>query len=364
MNARTALVPVFLALLVVLTGCVAPIPVDDAPFPGSDSAEPTPPSPSDGESVSGETPSGDATPTPVEPRPSPWGEDPIVVGIETPAGSDRDFVPVVREATDYWEQRAERYAGYPVTYRIDPDAENPDVAVRFVENVDQCGNTTEAAGCAPLITDERQIPPSEPVPVYVKTGLSDASTVHVVKHELGHTIGLSHDDEPREVMQSHSVLYTESQVDAVDRAFPWLDADFPVYVDDAGARDPEGAREQVGHALGYYERGADGSVPENLTFRTVGSAAEADVVVRFSDTSPCGPGVASCFATTGPDPDGDGAIEYYTQLRIVIVDTETDAIGWHVGNWIAYSLGAEEEAERPEPFRDADYEERRSQWWR
>ncbi|WP_101294050.1 zinc metalloprotease [Halegenticoccus soli] len=358
---RAALIPVALAAALVFAGCVLPVPVGGP----SDSVGPTEtPSASRGDDAAGggspgaETP----TPTPVEPRPSPWGDEPIVVAVENPGEPGRDFVPLVRDATAYWEENAERFAGYPVSYRVEPDAEDPDVVVRFVDDVRECGDAHEAAGCAPLVTDERQVADSDPLPVYVKTGLSNDSTRLVLKHELGHTLGLTHDDAPREVMRGASVLYTEPRPNATERAFPWRDGTFAVYVDTANASDPEEAREQIGHVLEYYERGADGSVPDNLTFRTVDSPDEADVVVRFGDESTCPTG--SCAATAGPDVDGDGAIEYYTRLRIVLAGVDTEAVGWHVGNWIAYGLGAEEQRERPEPFRDASYEERRGEWWR
>ena len=93
------------------------------------------------------------------------------------------------------------------------------------------------------------------------------------------------------------------------------------------------------------------------------SRSTADVVVRSVETSPCGEGAASCGATTGPDPDGDGAIETYSRLRISLVDLDTDAVAWHVGYWLAYGFGAEDDAEKPPPFRDASYEDRRSEWW-
>ena len=61
--------------------------------------------------------------------------------------------------------------------------------------------------------------------------------------------------------------------------------------------------------------------------------------------------------------DGDGAVETYSELRISLVDLDTDAVGWHVGYWLAFGFGAEPDSEKPPPFRDASYEERRSAWW-
>ncbi|SFR69908.1 matrixin [Halogeometricum limi] len=352
-----------LALLVVVAGCAAPLSGDGSPVPVPDSvsapaAETTPPddSPTDRTRADGATP----VPTAVPDARSPWGSDPIVVAVRDPADTNRDWEPLVREATAYWEEHAERYAGYPVDYEVRPTAENPDLVVEFVRTVPECDGSDDAAGCAPLVTDARQI--DRPETVSVRTGFSDESTVLVLEHELGHTLGLTHDDAPADVMSSRSVLYTTEKPNATERDFPWSDGAFTVYVNTTNVDDAAAKRQQVRHALDYYERGAPG-MPDNLTFTVVDDPAGADVVVEFAETSPCSPNAASCGATRGWDPDGDGAVETYSDVRIVLVDLETDAVGWHVGYWLAFSLGAERDEEKPAPFRDASYSDRRSEWW-
>ncbi|WP_117594268.1 matrixin family metalloprotease [Haloprofundus halophilus] len=295
---------------------------------------------------------------------NPWGDDPVVVAIENRDEPDREFAPLVREATSYWEQNGREYTGFDVAYRVVPDAEDPDIVVEFVDEVPNCSNVTGAAGCAPRITDSRQI--QRPETVSVRTGLSDASTELVLRHEFGHTLGLGHDDEPADVMAASSVLHTEPQPNATERAFPWADPHFTVYADTDDASDPEAAREQIRHAFGYYEEGADENVPGNLTFEYVDSPEDADVRIQFAEDSACDDGPGSCAVSSGPDPDGDGAIEEYERLEITLVELDSDAIGWHVGTWFAtYGLGAENPADKPEPFQDPDpdYDEIRSEWW-
>lgn len=351
---RRVVLTLALVALVVLSGCLG------VTFGGSNS-------PANAETVSASTQAGTDTTATDEPTvdvsgSNPWGTDPIVVAIDAPE-TDRDYVALVREATAYWEQNANQYAGYNVTYRVDPTAESPDIVVSFVDEVPPCGDTRDAVGCAPLVTDATQLDPPEDIAV--KTGLSAESTTLVLKHEFGHTLGLRHDDAPADVMEAESVLYTQPQPNATERSFPWRDPEFTVYVDDANVSDPAGTRDQLRHAFDYYASGADGDerVPGNLTFQFVDDPDDADIVVRFSETSPCGAGAGSCFQTLGPDPDGDGAIETYTELRVTLVDLDTPAVGWHVGNWLAYGLGMEAAEERPAPFRDASYEDRRSDWW-
>ncbi|WP_224333584.1 matrixin family metalloprotease [Haloprofundus halobius] len=333
--------------LLLLAGCLGSLADDggssDVPLPGSSSTS---------------TEQNDATATTGT---NPWGDDPIVVAIENGDEPDREFAPLVRAATDYWEENADEHTGFDVSYRVVPDAENPDIVVQFVDDVPNCANVSHAAGCAPRITDSRQI--QRPENVSVRTGLSDESTELVLKHELGHTLGLDHDDEPADVMAASSVLHTEPRPNASERDFPWADPEFTVYVDDENASDPDGAREQVRHAFDYYEDGADGSVPGNLTFEYVDSPDEADVTVRFSDGSACGGNPGSCAVTSGPDPDGDHEVERYERLDITLVDLDTAAVGWHVGTWFAHGLGAEESEEKPEPFQDDSYRNQHSNWW-
>ncbi|MFC6989665.1 matrixin family metalloprotease [Haloplanus sp. GCM10025708] len=277
----------------------------------------------------------------------------------------RSFASHVRDAAAFWEANADRYAGYPVAYEVRPNATAPDVVVKFVQTIPDCGPTEDAVGCAPRVTAAGQI--DRPETVWIRTGLSDESTRLVLKHEFGHTLGLGHDDAPRDVMRAASVLYTEPQPNATERSFPWDDAAFTVAVDAANASNPDGAREQVDHALGYYESGAPG-MPSNVTFTRVAQADaggdRADVVVRFGPTEGCSKSRGSCINTVGTDPDGDGAIEVYTRAEITLLDVDTTAVGWHVGYWLAFVFGAEDDAEKPPPFRDAGYRERRGEWWR
>ena len=376
---RRPLAAVALALLAVTAGCgslvgaggdAAPA---DAPetttaatvTTGSPPATETTPLPSTTTQPvdSGSTADPTATPatTPVEtaaPRQSPWGDDPIVVGV---AGDPaREYAPLVRDAARFWEANDRRYLGYEVRFAVRPDAPTPDVRVNFTDRIPECGGASDAAGCAPYITDRRQI--RRPVPVWVATGLSNESTTRVLKHELGHVLGLAHDDPPGDVMNASSVLYTRPQVNATDRAFPWNDSTFTVYANLSAAENPAAVREQLDHALAYYERGAPG-MPDNLTFRYVDDPAGADVVVEFTPEGACGGGAASCAGTRGTDPDGDGAVETYTRVRITLAGIPTDAAGWHAGYWLAHALGAEDDAHKPPPFRNASYRERRSEWW-
>ncbi|WP_411964761.1 matrixin [Haloferax sp. YSMS24] len=371
---------VVLVLLVTLAGCTAPVVPGDEPAvttatetpPTDTPATTTAPSSTTQETTTrtDDTTTRQATTTPSPTRAQtttyppasgygPWGSDPVVVAVEAP-NDGRDYESLVREATVFWEQNDARYLGYEVEYAVDADARNPDMVLRFSETIPECSGQADAAGCAPYITDRRQI--DRPETVYVKTGFGDDSTVEIIEHELGHTLGLAHGDEPESLMNATGILYTLPRTNATEKAFPWDDPNFTVYVDDTDANDPEGARDQIRHAFDYYAEGAPG-MPDNLTFTYIDDPEAADIRVSFAEESPCGAGAASCGSVGGYDPDGDGAVETYDRARIVLVDLDTDAVGWHVGYWMAEYLGAEDEADKPEPFRDATYSEQRSEWW-
>jgi len=181
---------------------------------------------------------------------------------------DRDYRPLVRNATAYWTDNSDRYAGYPVTLRVVEDRERSDIHVRFVDRVEDCGthDGENTAGCAPILTEPGQV--DRPVDVRVRTGFSDESTVAVLTHELGHTLGLTHADEPHDVMRAESRLTTPPETNATDRAVPWRTTSLAVHTDygDVPPDERPATDRQVSEALAYYDRGAGGTVPTIVSF--------------------------------------------------------------------------------------------------
>lgn len=136
-----------------------------------------------------------------EPGPNrPWSELPVTVTLDTKTGDDREgFESLVLDGLSYWEEHSEEFAGYAIEYEVDPDLEDGDVVVELVETVETCeasGHDQEAVGCAPIFTGEA----TETATVEIKDGFSDDLTLTTIKHEIGHTLGLGHDDEPIEIM--------------------------------------------------------------------------------------------------------------------------------------------------------------------
>ena len=295
-----------------------------------------------------------------------WQERVLTVSYGTPEGDDRDYGPLVHRALVYWTEHSGAYAGYDVGFRQAEPGEAADIHVEFVEEVGPCGDAAagSTAGCAPVITKPGQV--SRPVGLEVQTELSDDSTIRVLKHELGHTLGLTHADAPAGVMAGTIELSALPTRNASERAIPWRSEDLDVYIDLAGAAPDEhdAVERQVDAALDYYERGADGTVSSDVTFDRTDSPEDADVVVRYADSHDCRDDAGSCGTVTGDDLDGDAAPEYNDRLEVVLVDLETDAVAWHVGRWLGTGFGHDAAAEYPESLRrSAGHAERRCDWW-
>ncbi|WP_049903664.1 matrixin [Halococcus agarilyticus] len=297
---------------------------------------------------------------------NPYPDDELTVALD-PGDADRAFDPLVREALTYWEQNDDRYLDFTVNFTLVPNATDPDLRVTFQSSLERCGEVETAAGCAPRVTRPPQT--ANTVDVRVLDDLSNESTVRVLEHELGHTLGLSHDDPPTRLMRAHAVLTSLPEPNASERTLPWDDPTLTVFADlDAVPADERDAvDEQLRRALSYYDRGADGLAPTNLSFLRVDSFENADVVIHFPADPPCEADARSCGSVYGVDPDGDSALERYTRVDISLTGVDTDAAAWHVARRLALGFGAEngnESAYPPVLRASTDGEERRGDWWR
>jgi hypothetical protein len=369
---REALV-VALAMLLLTAGCVAPaVPGVDQPADGGNGNGDDGASGTTGEGggdagragTSGGGSGSDGTGTEVVGPVDPYGGKTLVVAIDYEVDRTRDYAPLVRRALAFWEANASRHAGYDVSYRLEPGAAEPDFVVSVVDRIGDCGSVDDhSAGCAPYITGPQQFSPPERIRVV--QGLSDESTVQVLIHEFGHTLGLGHDDEPQSVMRARGRLATLPRTDARNRSYAWADDELTLYVDvqnDAGDRPT--VERQVRETIAYFDRGADGTVPENVSFVRTSNRSRADVVVQVGGTNPCDGDSGSCRRIRGLDPDVDNRLETYDRLEVYVFGLEPEAVGWHVGRHLGYTLGLNEEAEYPQPLRSsASYEDRRTEWW-
>ncbi|MCO8254531.1 hypothetical protein NKF26_12030 [Haladaptatus sp. AB618] len=302
------------------------------------------------------------TTTTTEPTPdNPWEKEELVVEIDNTV-NHRNFKPLVREALDYWEENDSRYGDYEVNYTIANDSRYPDILVEFVQDIPKCNDTTRAVGCAPMINGTDRVSSMETV--RIETGYTNESTLQTLKHEFGHTHGLEHGEEPMPLMnESHDVDHLPMpNVD--ERDLPWQSEQLSVFVDYSNVSqfDRDDYQEQIQHALDYYDDGADGTVPEAVSFETTENRSAADIAIDFPDSVQCGDSSeGSCGSFWGISLDMDDEFEFHTRVQINLAGVDEDAVGWHVGYWLGYAFEDDSDDFAP-PFQDADYDDRRDDW--
>lgn len=285
-------------------------------------------------------------------------EDQVVkVAVKYEAQTNRNFSRMLRPALAYWTLRSSKYTNRDVTFRYTPNLWQADIKVRVVDSIEFCDGSSEVTvGCARLgsIDDALQ---GEQVSLRIEKGYSASSTRQVIKHELGHVLGIDHNEEPIPLMNASSLYYTVEQKNATERENPWRNQTLAVYVKHNAAYSDRLAKSEVSEALQYYENGAGGWMAENKTpnFVWAESKESADIVFNLTSENACGFDTSGiCGSRYGVDPDGDGALEYYTHATVVVASLPKDNAGWWAGAMLGYSMGATEKSELPKPFRDQE----------
>jgi uncharacterized protein YceK len=295
---------------------------------------------------------------------NPWANATLTVGLAVTGNDTARYRALAADALAFWEAHAEEYVGYAVAFRLDPNASEPPIQIDVTPAIRSCGNERHVAGCAPHVDDPRHA--TTPIDVRVKGGFTNNSTLAVLQHELGHVLGLDHDDEPRDVMRAKRQLVPTPQPDATNRSVPWDDSTVTVYVDDDRLSPSTRAAvdSQLANTFAYYERGANGSVTAQVAIERVSAKARADVVVTFTSNLSCAASPpASCGTIQGTDSDHDGSVETYSRLSIELSGLDDDVVGWHVGRWLAPAFGLDRPDELPTAFTDTGPAERRADWW-
>ncbi|MCU4752514.1 hypothetical protein OB919_11020 [Halobacteria archaeon AArc-curdl1] len=146
--------------------------------------------------------SPDALPEEREPR-HPLADQTVSVRIENRSDTDHDVETNARDALAYWETHAEQYVGFGVDFEVVTD--DPQLTIAYVDTPEDCqdveGYSELVLGCAPLLRPGNRLP--NDLTAYVVAANRPFGKVRITtKHEIGHVLGLYHDDEPREIMSN------------------------------------------------------------------------------------------------------------------------------------------------------------------
>ena len=131
----------------------------------------------------------------------------VAVRIDDESETDHDVTAIGTDALEYWVEHALQYAGFSFSYEL--TAGDPDVILRFVDDPRHCerveGYNERVLGCAPIVRPGSR--PRMPVTAITITAARPAGKIRITtKHEIGHLLGLDHDDEPQHIMSHRPEL--------------------------------------------------------------------------------------------------------------------------------------------------------------
>ncbi|MXR50650.1 hypothetical protein GRX03_03375 [Halovenus sp. WSH3] len=158
---------------------------------------------------------------------APGDEHPLAgrtqtVRVDARSESPHDLTAIAEAALSFWEDNSEQYAGFPVDFEVIDDGE-PDVLVAYRDDPTGCEGvpnySDQVLGCAPVL--QAGYAPGRPITGRVVAGGRPPGAIRITtEHELGHMLGLEHDDEPARIMSNRP----EDRIPEYARRIDILDA--------------------------------------------------------------------------------------------------------------------------------------------
>ena len=133
----------------------------------------------------------------------PFADSTVAVRIEDRGETAHDVSTVAQEALDFWAAESRQYVEFDIEFEL--VEEQPDLVVAFVDTPEDCTDvenySSDVLGCAPLVRPGNRI--NRPLTAFVVAADRPYGSVRTTaKHEIGHVLGLGHDDEPRQIMSN------------------------------------------------------------------------------------------------------------------------------------------------------------------
>lgn len=287
-----------------------------------------------------------------DPPDNPWAAENITVSVQDTTNSGREWEPIVKDALDYWNQNMSQ-VGREGQF-VYTDSGESDLQVRIVDEINQCGAeqvTENTHGCAPIYTGVGA-GAVDNQPVRVENELQDSATTDVTIHEIGHTLGLQHNDsEAWAIMNETVAAPTLPQPNATEIANPWPTNTVRLYYNSSDGELSEERIAALETSRAYYDGGAGRFLPSNVSVVRTADPSTADIEIRMVGS--ISGESRSRWTWRGYDPDADGALETYSSATIKIQSSvPDDNAEWHVGYALGNLFGVSGESELPPPFDD------------
>lgn len=223
------------------------------------------------------------TPEPVDPD-NPYGSQTLEVYLQDASSNEIDRHEELNETFEYWEENGEEYLGYPVEFEYSDFKDQANIVVSLKDGIRNCGSglsphDSNTLGCSPVVTESSH---TDDVAVQIDNSYTSNDTKELLKHEFGHALGLDHDDEPVDVMDSHQVV---TPLEETLRYSVSIDSEY----------DETEVREQIDGAIGFINDGSNKTMITDLELKEVDDRSTSFIHISVSADRDACDGNVTCI---------------------------------------------------------------------